>query len=148
VRKFFVLVLLSALFLPGCAQFKFGWDADFARADRLAKERQYSEALAGYEKIAKESPGSKRSANALFAVASTHVFYDNPHKDYALALQEFDEFLRLYPNNEKARDARNWRTILKMVLELKKENEHLIGSIEQLKRVDIRHEERRKGKSR
>jgi hypothetical protein len=62
-----------------------------------------------------------------------------------LALQGFDEFLRVYPDNERAHDARNWRSVLKMVQELKKENEHLTKSIEELKRIDIRHEEQRKG---
>jgi outer membrane protein assembly factor BamD (BamD/ComL family) len=113
-------------------------------AGRLVKERRYAEALATYCKIAKESPASERGASALFACASVRAFYDNPQRDYGLALQEFDEFLQLYPNNEKAGEAQNWRSVLKVVIDLKRENEHLTTSIEQLNQLDIRQEERRR----
>lgn len=148
MRKFLVLLLVSVFCLTGCARFKggqdVGRDVEFENADRFAKEKRYSEAIAVYSNIAKESPDSERGANALFASASARAFYDNPHKDYTLALQEFNEFLQLYPSSEKAREAQNWRYFLKMMLELKKENEHLTKSIEELKRIDIRHEERRR----
>jgi outer membrane protein assembly factor BamD (BamD/ComL family) len=150
VRKFFFILLLSACCLWGCASIQariqggHGQDAAFDSAEGLIKEKRYNEAISAYNKIAQESVGSERGANALYASALVSVFYDNPQKDYALALQEFDEFLRLYPSNEKAREAQNWRYIIKMALELKKENEHLTNSIEELKRIDIRHEERRR----
>ncbi len=77
----------------------------------------------------------------------------NPQRNYAQAIEELDEFLRLYPDNVRVPDAQNLRFLLKVVIDLKKENEHLsksIGqlnkSIEQLKKLDIRHEERRVGK--
>ena len=145
MRRFFIILLLSVFCLSGCARLTGVQDAELQGADKFFKKKQYSEALEAYNKIAEESAGTERGANALFAAASAQAFYDNPQKDYALALQEFEEFLRLYPNNEKARDAKNWRYFLKMLIELKKENENLATSIEQLKRIDIRHEERRKG---
>ncbi len=154
MRKFFIILLLSACCLGGCAsmlariqsgpQGGHVQDAEFDRADGFIKEKRYNEAIEAYNKIAQESVGSERGARALYEAAFTHAFYDNPHKDYALALQGFDEFLRAYPDNERASDAQNWRSILKMVQELKKENEHLTKSIEELKRIDIRHEERRR----
>jgi outer membrane protein assembly factor BamD (BamD/ComL family) len=118
-------------------------DAEFDSADGFIKEKRYNEAIAAYNKIAQESMGSERGARALYNSAFAHAFYDNPHKDYVLALQGFEEFLREYPDNERASDAQNWRSTLKMVQELKKENEHLTKSIEELKQIDIRHEERR-----
>lgn len=144
MRRLFFLVLLLTCCLSACARFKADHDVDFENADRFFMEKKYSEAIAAYDKIAKDSPRSERGAQALYDAAFTHAFYDNPHKDYAVALQAFDEFLREYPNSEKASDAQNWRSILKMVQELKKENEHLTKSIEQLKNIDIRHEERRR----
>lgn len=144
MRRLVALVLLSTCCLSACARLMGVWDGEFENAGRLVKERRYNEALATYCKIARESPASERGASALFACASVRAFYDNPQRDYALALQEFDEFLRLYPNDERARDAQNWRSVLKAVLDLKKENEHLTTSIEQLKELDIRHEERRR----
>lgn len=144
MRRLFFLVLLLACCLSACARYMADHDVDLENADGFFREKKYSEAIAAYDKIAKDSPRSELGARALYNAAFTRAFYDNPHKDYVLALQGFDEFLREYPDTEKANDAQNWRSILKMVLELKKENEHLIKNIEELKRIDIRHEERRR----
>jgi outer membrane protein assembly factor BamD (BamD/ComL family) len=124
--------------------YKADHDVDLENADKFFREQKYSEAIAAYDKIAKDSPRSERGARALYGAALTHAYYDNFHTDYVLALQRFDEFVRAYPNNERASEAQNWRSVLKIMLELKKENEHLTKSIEQLKRIDIRHEERRR----
>lgn len=132
--------------LSACARFKADHDVDFENADRFFMEKKYSEAATAYDQIARGAQGSERGARALFAVASLYAFYDNPHKDYARALQEFDDFLRIYPDNERALDAKNWRYILMMVLDLKKENGRLLQSINELKQIDIRHEERRKAR--
>lgn len=144
MRRLLGLVLISACCLSACAWITGSRDVELERAGRLVKERRHTEAMAAYCKIAKESPGTERGANALFACASVRASYDNPQRDYALALQEFDEFLRFYPTNERSREAQNWRSLLKTVLELKKENEGLATRIEQLKQLDIRHEERRR----
>jgi outer membrane protein assembly factor BamD (BamD/ComL family) len=146
VRRLFFFMLLLTCCFSACARYKADHDVDLENADRFFREKKYPEAIVSYDRIAKDSPRSERGAQALYDVAFTHAFYDNPHKDYMLALQGFDEFLRVYPNDDRASEARNWRSILKIVLELKKENEHLAKSIEELKRIDIRHEERRKGK--
>ena len=145
------IVLFSVISVSGCALHKapevaVKTDPEFQAADRFVNEKQYTEAAAAYDKIAKESPATERGANALFAAAATHAYYENPRKDYLKAFQLFDEFLKSYPASDKFRDAQNWRAVLKTVLELKKENDRLNKSIEQLKKIDIRHEERRKGK--
>lgn len=144
MRRSFFLLLLLMFCLSSCARIRVWQDAEFRNADKLLNEKRYGEAVGAFSKIAKESAGTARGANALFSSASVRVFFDNPDKDYALSLQEFDEFLRLYPNDERAGDAQNWRHIVKTVLELKKENERLSKNIDQLKRIDIRHEERRR----
>ncbi len=148
MKRLFAVVLMSVICISGCARFRAGEEAntEFRTADRFISEKKYGEAVVVYEKIAKDLSGTEQGANALFAAASTKAFYDNPHKDYAMALQEFDEFIRTYPDSEKAHDAQNWKYLLKQLIELKKENEHLIQSINELKKIDIRHEERRKGK--
>jgi outer membrane protein assembly factor BamD (BamD/ComL family) len=146
VRRLFVLVLLLMCCLSACVRYRADHDVDLENADRFFREKKYNEAIAAYDKIAKGSPHSELGARALYDAAFTYAFYDNPQKDYAQALQGFDDFLRVYPNSERAIDAQNWRSLLKTMLELKKENEHLTNSIKQLKNIDIRHEERRKGK--
>ena len=47
-------------------------------------------------------------------------------------------------DNRRADEARTWISVLRTVQELKKQNEHLNESIEELKQLDIRHEERRR----
>ncbi len=138
-----ILLVLSCC-LPACARIRGLGDDEFRYAKSLSNEKRYTDAIGVYDKIARESAGTKRGANALYFSASTLVFYDNPNKNYTQSLQEFDEFLRVYPNDERADDAQNWRHIIKVIVELKKENERLNKSIEQLKNIDIRHEERRK----
>lgn len=138
------ITLLLGVSLAACVKYEAARDTELSNADRFFREKKYGEAITAYDAIAREAPGSDRGAKALYAAATAHAYYDNPQKDYARALQEFDEFLRSYPDNEKAADARSWQFILKMMLEMKKENERLLQNIEALKRIDIRHEERRR----
>lgn len=153
-----VVLLLSSICLSGCARIIGGQDTEMYRAESLLRERDYPEAIAVYRQIAKETDDPERAAHAQFALASALAYYDNSLKDYAAAFQEFDQFLKMYPDDEKANEARQWRSLLRMVVELEKENEnlnknieqykqnieHLNKSIEQLKQLDIRHEERRR----
>lgn len=158
MTRFMVVLLLSSICLSGCARIIGGQDTEMYRAESLLRERDYPEAIAVYRQIAKETDDPERAAHAQFALASALAYYDNSLKDYAAAFQEFDQFLKMYPDDEKANEARQWRSLLRMIVELEKENEnlnknleqykqnieHLNKSIEQLKQLDIRHEERRR----
>ncbi|HAR41605.1 MAG TPA: hypothetical protein DCS07_03070 [Bdellovibrionales bacterium] len=106
-------------------------------ADGLFQDRKYSDAAASYRRVIREHSGSTSTAEARFNLARTLAWHDNPQRDYAAALQEFDEFLRAFPDHALAHEARNWRLVLKTVDDLKK-------SLDQLKKLDIKHEERRK----
>jgi TolA-binding protein len=142
-------ILLTLFALAACvppAPKAPGPEADYQRAASLIKEKRYQEAITAYRKIAAEAPSSPAAGDALFQAACLSAWYDNPRKDYAQALQAFEEFLTRYPLHARVQDARNWRDLLKTILEIKKENERLNRSIEQLKKLDIRHEERRTGK--
>ncbi len=139
------IIALCVIALAGCSG-RFLQDGDLAGADKLLKQKKYTEAAGSYDKISREAAGTDRGAVALFEAARVRTSYDNPHRDYATALQKFDEFVRKYPNSEMVYDAQSWRSILKAIVELKKENEQLTKSIEQLQKIDVRHEERRKGK--
>jgi outer membrane protein assembly factor BamD (BamD/ComL family) len=123
-------------------------ETELQNAENLFNQRKYSDAVNAYRKILRASPAPRSAvaANAQYGVAFTLAYYDNPQRNYAQAIQELDEFLRLYPDNARVRDAQNLRFILKSFIDVKKENEHLNNSIEQLKKLDIRHEERRGGK--
>ena len=124
-------------------------------AENLFNQQKYSEAVTVYKELLAASPAPTPTdgANARYGIAFILAYYDNPQQNYAQAIEELDEFLRLYPDNVRVPDAQNLRFLLKVVIDLKKENEHLskrIGqlnkSIEQLKKLDIRHEVRRLGK--
>lgn len=118
-------------------------EAEFQNATNLVRQKRYSDAHAVYRKIAADSPQSSIGIAALFELSYLLVVPENPQKDYALALQGFETFVKLHPDHPKAQDAETWRAVLKLVLDTKKENDHLNKSIEQLKKLDIRHEEKR-----
>ncbi len=141
----FLFVLLLAASCSGCA-IHYGQPGSFSDADKLVREKKFHDAIGVYDRAAKEAAGSDRGAAALFASAELRASHDNPSRDYSASLQKFEEFLRQYPEHTRVREAQSWRHILRTVVELRKENEQLTKNIEQLKKVDIRHEERRTGK--
>ncbi len=112
-------------------------------ASASVKEKRFKEAAAAFNKIMSESPDSLPAANALFELALLNAHHDNPQRDYVQASRTFAEFLKRYPDNKRADEARTWISVLKTIQELKKQNEHLTESIEELKQLDIKHEERR-----
>ena len=141
----FVLMLPA---LIGCAGVFGGPGADVRDADSLAKSKKYTEAVATYQKVLREHPDTSQAADATFNLAVVLSSYDNPRRDYALALQEFEEFLKSYPDHKRAHEANNWRQALKTLMETIKDNERLKKNIEQLKRLDVRQEEKRSPKVR
>jgi outer membrane protein assembly factor BamD (BamD/ComL family) len=144
VRK--IIVLLGVLWFSGCTAMSVvtGPDKQFQDAAVSVKEKRYKEAAAAYKKITSESPDSELAADALFELALVTVHQDNPQRDYAQATRTFAEFVKRYPDNRRADEAQTWISVLKTVQELKKQNEHLNESIEEIKQLDIMHEEKRK----
>jgi tetratricopeptide (TPR) repeat protein len=130
------LILSSAFLLSSCA-FLTGPGRDVHAANELVQNKKYGEAVSLYRKVIRERPDSSMVADARYGLATTLAWYENPQRDYTQALQEFDEFVKLYPGDSRIRDAQNWRHVLRTLHELSK-------SIEQLKRLDMRHEERRR----
>ncbi len=153
MNKLALLFLCFLISLSGCARLSAPrglppvQEAELQNAENLFNQRKYSDAVNSYRKILTASPAPSRvvAAKAQYGIAFVFAYYDNPQRNYAQAIQELDEFLYLYPDNGRVRDAQNLRFILKAFIDVKKENEHLNKSIEQLKNLDIRHEERRGG---
>jgi outer membrane protein assembly factor BamD (BamD/ComL family) len=127
-RTAFVLILFSLILLSSCAVLTVP-GREVRAADSLFKEKRYNDAITAYRKVLHNYPDSSWAADARYRLALALAFYDNPQKDYHLAVQEFEEFLKLYPKHENAQEAQNWREVLK--------------SIEALKQLDIKHEEKR-----
>lgn len=149
-----IIMLIAIIYLSGCTTTTKVMtekvitepEKQFKDASISTKEKRYKEAAECYNKILTEYSDSDLAADALFELALLNAHYDNPQRDYARASRSFAEFLKRYPDNRRADEAKTWISVLKTVQELKKQNEHLNENIEELKQLDIRHEERRKGK--
>ena len=137
MRKFRIVVILPLLVpLLACAVLT-APGRELREADAFFKENKYSNAVAQYRTVIRDYPDSRWAADAQFGLAATLAHYNNPQRDYAQALREFEEFLRLYPGHAKTEEAQNWQQVLKTLDRLSK-------NIEQLKRLDVKHEEKRK----
>lgn len=115
-------------------------------AQKLQRDGKFGEAQEAFKKIIKNYPASEWAASAMFGNALILVSADNSKRDYAQALAEFDEFLSQFPQHRRAPEARSWRQVLKAALDAKKENERLSNSIEKLKQLDLKQEEKRLGR--
>jgi outer membrane protein assembly factor BamD (BamD/ComL family) len=149
LNKILLVFLCYFLGLTGCAPWATKAQvSELQNAENHFNQRKYGEAVNAYRKLLTESPAPTPAvaANARYDLAFVLAYYDNPQRNYMQAVQELEEFLSLYPDHARAREAQNLRFVLKAFLDVKKENEHLNKSIEQLKKLDIRHEERRNTK--
>jgi outer membrane protein assembly factor BamD (BamD/ComL family) len=135
------IMLFTLILLSGCAPLGILTDSmiDFRDAGILVKENKFQEALSAYNKIVTETAPSALAADVLYEIGLIHAHPDNPKQDYAKAVQAFEKFMKGYPDHDKASEVRIWISSLKTVQELNKQ-------IDQLKRIDIRHEERRREK--
>lgn len=135
-----VFILFTLICLSGCATWGSITDSgkDFQAAAALVKENKFEQGQKAYDRIVTDSPHSAPAADSLFEIALIHAHPDNPAKDYARAIQTFEKFIERYSDHKKAAEARTWISALKTLQELKEQ-------IEQLMRIDIRHEERRRG---
>ena len=144
MRKY--IVLFAMIVLSGCASLglQSGQEKAFQDAAVSMKEKKYSAALAGFHNILREAPNTELAKEAQFEVALIHTLPDNSQKDFTQAVHEFEIFLKQHPDDQRVPEARAWLAVLRTVQDLKKENELLKKNIEELKQLDIRHEERRR----
>jgi outer membrane protein assembly factor BamD (BamD/ComL family) len=115
-------------------------------AEKLAQEAKYAEAVTAYRAVLQQHPNTEWAPEAKYGIALVCVSADNPQRDYAAAIKEFDEFLSLYPSDKRSAEAKNWRQALKVLVDTKKENDRLNKNIERLKQLDVRQEEKRLGR--
>ncbi len=129
VTYFVIITLSSCAVLSGTRS--------ISAADNYLKKKQYSNAAVAYREFLQEAPDSFYASDARYGLAMTLVAADNSQKDYAQAFHEFEAFVKLYPNDKRSAEAQNWIAVLKALNDQNKR-------IEQLKKLDIRHEERRR----
>jgi outer membrane protein assembly factor BamD (BamD/ComL family) len=151
-RLILAIVLVPVLAAgTGCVRYTAQKDdsavsAKVSDAQKLLRESKYANAIAEFRKIMQEHPNTEWAAKAKYGIAMASVSANNPQKDYAVAIAEFDEFLAQYPQDERIPEARSWRQALKVLLDTKKDNDRLNKSIEQLKQLDVRQEQKRQVK--
>jgi len=150
MKRYYYAFVLLALFAGGCAGMLNDANKDqsapgikTADAKKLLHEHKFSESIAAFRKIVDDYPNSDWAAKAIYSIATTYISSENTHKDYALALLHFEEFLDQYPQHERAAEAKSWHHAIKLIIDAKKENEHLLKNIEQLKQLDMRQEQKR-----
>lgn len=129
-------ILAAILFCSACAPIT-RTPTELDVANNLFAEKRYADAVSAYRAVIRNNPDPQTDAEARFRLAYALAFYENPQLDYAKSIHEFEEFLRLYPEHEKASEAKNIVHILRTV-------ERLNKNIQELKKLDIRHEEKRK----
>ena len=145
-------LLFALLFVTACKTFEQGRPATAPQSDstteakHFIKDQKYTEALVSLEAALRDAQHSSDAPEIKYLIATVYVAADNPQRDYAQALIEFDEFLHNYPDHERAPEARSWRQAIKTILDTKKENERLHKNIEGLKQLDMRQEQKRQGK--
>jgi TolA-binding protein len=135
------IMLFTLILLSGCAPLGILTDSmiDFRDAGVLVEENKFQKALSAYNKIVTETAPSALAADALYETGLVHAHPDNPKQDYAKAVRAFEQFVKHYSDHKRAAEARIWISSLKTVQELHKQ-------IDDLKRIDIRYEERRREK--
>lgn len=147
MRNFSLSFVLTALLCAGigCAPMM-KHDPELSKAGALIHQKKFTEAAETYRKMLTPQTSGDRDAMARYSLGLLYAYYDNPQRDYNQAIVTFDDFLQRYPNHEHAAEAQNWRSTIKLIQEEAREKDQLKKSIEQLKKLDIRHEEKRKEK--
>ncbi len=139
------LPILMLLLLAGCAGAPPPDRADrpeLRGAEAAAKAGRYDKAIEAYRKAA-EGPQQEAAAEALFQAAYLLAYYRNPRRDYALAYKAFEQYIARYPKGPRLEQAKNWLVILGAILEQGADLARLKKTIEELKEIDISHEEKR-----
>lgn len=139
----FIMTMLLSI-TTGCAPILMHQDPELANAASLVQQKKYADAIESYRKMLNPQTPGERDATARYALGLLHAFHDNPNRDYNQAVEAFDEFLRRYPKHGHVAEAQNWKATIRLIQEEAKEKEQLKKSINQLKQLDIRHEEKRK----
>lgn len=140
--------ILLIVLTSGCARFFPDQDLPdpLADAQRLQDEGKYAQSLEAYRTFLREHPSSEWAATAKYSIALIHVAPGNPKRNYATALGEFEDFAKQYPQHARAEEARSWQLALRSFLDSRKENERLNQNIERLKQLDVKQEEKRRGR--
>lgn len=118
----------------------------------------FTSEIARMEAVAKEDPDLSKRTQAHRRLAVLYSHYKNPAPNYLKALKELEAYISLDPEQGKKDDIQNFLSLLKRIETLTKENQKakddyrktrdenqkLKETIENLKRLDVQHEKRKR----
>ncbi len=127
-------------------------------------EKEFLQEISRLKKLAREDPETSVRAKSHLKLAFLYVNSRNPQLNYSRALQEMESYLSMAPNKVQKDDFQNWLTVLREmgklqaalkkvqganihlrdeVTTLKETNNKVIETIERLKTLDCKMEEKR-----
>ena len=130
----------SVSYVPGT---KDQSDIELERPRLLFKLGKFSEAIVQYRKLLKSKERSV-AQGAQYELAYSLAYYKNPGKDYQEALNEFQLFVRKYPESSLKEEAANWASIITQYLSKRVENEKLRDDFQKLVDIDTEAEKKQK----
>jgi len=147
-KVIYVCWLFFILMLMGCATFKEASSkvgiGPLARGQTLFSRGKYQEAIQVYRRIVHDHPSYSLAAEAQFRIGYTLSYFQNPRLDYEQAAKEFQQVLHQFPESEWADEAKNWVAALSQLLSQRDENQQLQQDLQQLMKLDVESEKRRK----
>lgn len=96
-----------------------------------------------YRKLARNKDKSV-AETAQYQLAYTIAYYKNAGRDYQEALNEFQLFLKKYPESSLKEEAANWVSLLNQAVMKQSENEQLRDNIKRLVDIDIEGEQKQR----
>lgn len=109
----------------------------------LFQQGKFSEAIVQYRKLTRNKDKSV-AETAQYQLAYTFAYYKNMGRDYQEALNEFQLFLKKYPESSLKEEAANWVSLLNQAVMKQSENELLRDNIKRLVDIDIEGEQKQR----
>ena len=107
------------------------------------KPKEYKKEVARLQRVIVNQPERSEKAKAHFQLASLYASYNNPEKNYQIALKHLNSYITLNPQAKQDYDIQNRLSLLKEITHLSEENALLQQTIEELKILDQQIEKKR-----
>jgi TolA-binding protein len=115
-------------------------------AKNLLDQNDFEGALKEYQKLLTQSGQHSPADEALFQIGMIYAHFGNPKKDYGKSLTFLKKLLKDFPQSPRAEQARLWVGLLQEHERLTQTVQKLQQTLEEIKKVDIEIEEKKKEK--
>jgi hypothetical protein len=107
------------------------------------KPDEYEKEIARLQRAIVNQPERSEKAKAHFQLASLYTSYNNPEKNYQIALKHLKSYISLAPQDKQDYEVQNRLSLLKKITQLSEDNAKLTQTIEELKILDQQIEQKR-----